>query len=240
MKTTLCRPGLGRKSSAHRAFTLVEMLGVLGIIAIMTALIIPAAAPILRGSQLSQSAVIVIDQLNLARQSALTLNSLVEVRFYQFGDPDIPNESISSPNTGRFRAIQIFAISATGAATPLEKVQRLAGLVVIDSGTTLPTSLSSIIGLATASSAWPPASWPGEVSGSATTLNVPIPRVSTSYNCVCFRYLADGSTNLSPISQQWYLTVHNFEAGDALTAPPRNFFTVAINPTNGHLQSYRP
>ena len=220
---------LGGNASAYRGFTLIELLVVMAIILALSALIVPTVAGFLGGSQLSQSAQMAIDQLSLARQSALSLNRPVEVRFYQFGDPQIPGEKSSDPSTGRYRSIQSFEILDSGSAIALGKVQSFPNTVIIDRG----SDLSSIVGLAKDYS-----STPALMTDGGQTLA--IPRVGTHYNSVSFRFLPDGSARLSPSSQRWFLTLHGAQPGDTLKIPPANFYTIQINASNGHIQTFRP
>ena len=207
----------------------MELLVVLAIISVMLGLVVPAANTMLRGSQMTQGSQMVNDQLELARQTALSTNRTVEVRFYQFADPQTPGETTGSPSTGKYRALQLFEIQESGSAVALGKVQIVPPSIIIDSGATL----SSIIGSGSASPAVP------TLSGTQT---VPIPRVGTQYNSVAFRFLPDGSTNLSPTSSnQWFVTLHNLTDGDPVKpVPPPNYYTVQVDATNGHIKNFRP
>ena len=207
----------------------MELLVVLAIISVMLGLVVPAANTMLRGSQMTQGSQMVNDQLELARQTALSTNRTVEVRFYQFADPQTPGETTGSPSTGKYRALQLFEIQESGSAVALGKVQIVPPSIIIDSGATL----SSIIGSGSASPAVP------TLSGTQT---VPIPRVGTQYNSVAFRFLPDGSTNLSPTSgNQWFVTLHNLTDGDPVKpVPPPNYYTVQVDATNGHIKNFRP
>src|SRR5579862_795239 len=89
-------------------FTLIELLLVIAIIGMLMTLVVPAVNSISGGSQLTQAAQMVGSELELARQRALSRNRMVEVRFYQYGDPETPGESASSPSSGQYRAIQSF------------------------------------------------------------------------------------------------------------------------------------
>jgi len=216
---------------SRAAFTLIELLLVITIIIILTALVTPAMDSLLRPLQLTKGAQLLDGQLSLARQIALTRNHSVEVRFYQFGDPEIPGEQPSNPGTGRYRAMQIFEVQESGTAVALDKVQRIPPAVVIDSG----AALSSIIGSAQASPGIPTAT-------DGAVLNIPLPQVGMHYKAVSFRFLPSGSTNLPSTSgAPWFLTLHNLSDGDPSTkTPPANFFTLQIDANNGHIKTFRP
>jgi uncharacterized protein (TIGR02596 family) len=215
-----------------RGFTLVELLVVLSIMILLMTLVTPAMNNILYPAQLTQGAQMLSDQLSLARQTALTRNHSIEVRFYQFGDPEIPGEQPASPSTGKYRAVQLFDVEDSGTAVALSKVQRLPPSVIIDGGVTL----SSIIGLAQSSPGVP-------TSTTGAALNIALPRVKNQYNSSSFRFLPNGSTNLPPLSStggQWFLTLHGLNEGDRLGAAPSNFFTIQIDANNGHTKTFRP
>ena len=218
------------------------MLAVMAIISVLIALVVPAASTMVRGSQLSQAVELMDSQLDLARQTALSRNHSVEVRFYQYADPSVQGEQQGSPATGKYRALQLFDVSPSGTPLVLNKVQRLPLSVIIDSG----SQLSSLIG-ATSNTAVAPA------KNSGAALNVTIPTSGLQYNAVSFRFLPDGSTNLpsslsgsaggsgaSAQSARWYLTLHNAVDGDARATPPSNFATLQLDPANGHIRTYRP
>jgi uncharacterized protein (TIGR02596 family) len=182
---------------------------------------------------LTQSAQIVNDQLSLARQTALTTAHSVEVRLYQYSDPEMPGEASGAPSKGHYRALQAFEIQDSGAAVAVGKMQRLAPSAIIDAGVSGSSSLSTIISSAAASPTVPTAT-----TGQA--LGVPIPRAGKAYNAATFRFLPDGSTNFTAASSVWYVTVHNYTDGDNLQAPPANFVTIQVDSANGHIRTFRP
>ena len=206
------------------AFSLVELLVVMAIIGLLATFLAPAVSPILRGSRLTQAGDQVVAVLSLARQTALTTSHSVEVRFYQYGDPEVPGESASSPTTGKYRAIQAFEYKDDGTATPVGKMAKLPLSIIIDAGATLSTLLKS-----TQAKTW-----------TAADKQPTLPIVGASYNCCAFRFLADGSTNLSTTGTLWFLTLHNLIDGDIMPSPPSNYTTIKIDPMNGSLKTYRP
>jgi Tfp pilus assembly protein FimT len=97
----------------------------MAIIATLIGIATPATVSALRGSQLSRGSLVVGEQLHLARQTALTKNRSVEVRFYQIADSSAPGEQPSNPSTGKFRTMQLFEIQESGAAVALGEIQYL-------------------------------------------------------------------------------------------------------------------
>ena len=222
-----------------QAFTLVEMIAVMAIAVILITLLVPATTQILGGSDLTQTNQLLTNQLALARQQALTQNHPVEVRFYQFADP-AAGESVTSPSTWKYRAVQSFVISEAGTATPIGKLSRFPNTIIIDKGATL----STLLGNAQASASTSGAITAPALTSSPQSQSNSIPPAGVSYNSVAFRFYADGSTNLplatSGSSNLWFLTLHQLQKGDALMQPPANFASIQIDPSNGNLREFRP
>jgi uncharacterized protein (TIGR02596 family) len=214
-----------RKAPLAQGFTLVELLVVLAIIAILGVLTVPAITTALRGSAITQGAQKVLNEIAAARQVALAQNRVVEVRFYRLAKSGMPGETVGTPSTGKFRALQTFVYDSSGKATALDKVQLLPDTVIMDSNSTL----STLLGPTQSKTTW-----------TAADPQFPLPTVGTAYNASVFDFEPDGSTNLNPIGTQWFLTLHSFTAGDNLTTLPTNFFILQIDALNGHVQNYRP
>jgi uncharacterized protein (TIGR02596 family) len=198
-------------------FTLIEMLVVMAIIGIILALTLPATTTILRGNRMTQATQIVVDRLALARQTAITRNHAVEVRFYQFADPEVPGAASS------FRALQALEVVKANVVLPLEKLQPLPTAIIIDSA----QSLSSLLDKNK------------RTKVTATAASPPLPRVGTNYSYIALRFRPDGSTDLLPTAD-WFLTLHSETNGDGLATPPANFVTVDIDPVSGTLKFFRP
>jgi len=216
-------PSFSLRRATCGGFSLIELLAVLTVIVLLASLVTPAAQSLLKGSALTQGGQMVGDLLSFARQSALSRSRSVEVRFYQYADPGEPGEAGAGAENGRFRAMQIFEIDDAGTAVPLGKVQLLPTAIIFDSG----ADLSSVLGRIAAKS--------------GADLNVSIPRVGKAYNSVAWQYSPEGSTNLTATGN-WFLTLHSQQDGDKLAASqvPANFFTLHIEPVNGHIKVYRP
>ncbi len=70
----------------QRGFSLIEMLFVIVIVAVLAAIIAPNAISAMSSSRLTSAADEVVGLVDHARQVAIALNRVVEVRFYQFSD----------------------------------------------------------------------------------------------------------------------------------------------------------
>ena len=207
---------------ARRAFSLLEMLVVIAILAFLSALLLPAISSVMRGNQLTRGADKLVAVMSLARQKALAKNHPVEARFYQYADPEVPGET--SLASGKYRAVQAFEIDDTGRATPIGKVEVMPTSVILDSGATL----STLVGLLTNSKTW-----------TTNDPQVSIPRAGTNYNCRAFRFSPEGSASLSKTGL-WFVTLHSILEGDSMATPPANYISVQIDPANGSLKTWQP
>ena len=222
---------LSPTSQRAHAFSLIELIIVISVIVIIAAFTLPAMNTVLKGSQLSQGAGLIIGQLNIARQQAIARNKPVEVRFYRFADPEVPGEDVTTPATGKFRAMQLFQVQASGVALPIDKLQTLPGGVIFAYSES--KGLSSLIDKNTA---YAPKK-PGLDDKGAPRL----PRgVDFNYEYLSFKFLQDGSTDRSPTGQ-WFITLVGLnEKIISPEVPPPNFFTVQVDPVSGVTKTYRP
>lgn len=198
---------------ASAGFSLLELLAVIAVFGIIASFTMPAVSSVMRASDLRTGSQILSEQLGLARQMAIAKNRSVEVRIYQYAVPPETGE-------GKFRAIQTFEILDSGVAQPLGRVCRLPSSILIDSGSTL----SSII----------------TTPSSGADVGYSLPEVGKSYQCVKFRFLPDGSTDLSTANSSWFLTLHHASEGDSLSQAPADYSTVQIDPANGRTRIYHP
>jgi uncharacterized protein (TIGR02596 family) len=232
------------KSLARRAFTIIELLAVIGVITVVIVFAVPAANSIMRGSQLTQGSQALSDQLAFARQLAVSKNRPIEVRFYRFGDPETPGEDVTDPATGKWRAFQIFQILDNGAAVPEGEMKRLPRMVIIDPdrySTLLRESIRGVAKLGTNDPTAP--ELPVEVGEN---------KVLKNYQYLSFRFLPDGSTDLparakesgqgsgtSSSADTWYVTLIGL-VDDGKDINQVNFFTLQIDPISGTTKAFRP
>ncbi|MES2595896.1 MAG: Verru_Chthon cassette protein D [Verrucomicrobiota bacterium] len=78
------------------AFTLVELLTVVGIITLLIALATPTLVDVIRSTRLSSAGDSLLNRLSLAQQEAVARSKEVEMRFYKYtnANSDRPSESL--------------------------------------------------------------------------------------------------------------------------------------------------
>lgn len=211
------QPRNRRVNVGRNGFTLIELLVVITIAAILLLFAVPVTNSVLTANQVTTGTQMVVDGLSLARQTAITRNRVVEVRFYDFASLDRGNAT-----TAEVSAFEAVIYDETNTkSSPLASVEHLPGGVLISKDETLSTLLKS----SRAKTNW--------------TTDDPkqsLPRgIGSSYQTYALRFRPDGSTDLGAGS--WFLTLHGSrEAG----SPPPNHAAVQIDPYNGSLRLYRP
>jgi uncharacterized protein (TIGR02596 family) len=166
-----------------------------------------------------------VDELNLARQTALTQNHDVEVRFYQVA-------SKSDPNDVQFRAFRSFLPNAQNAdaAQPLSAVRYLPEPVIISPDARFSTLLDyGGIG--------------GQRAGLVKAQEI-LPAGGSPSTYISFLFRSTGGTNLTPVDPpdgKWYLTLYLENAPkNSTTGIPDNYFTALVEPVTGRVRTFRP
>jgi uncharacterized protein (TIGR02596 family) len=198
-------------------FTLIELLVGLAVIIALMALVVPAVGPIFRSSGLNKSGALVMDELNLARQLAMTKNRDVEVRFYKL-------RSSAGGEETYFRAIQLWDPEKDEA---VQKVKYLPEPVIISEDPALSPLLDH--------------SNPGRSGLRQGTADLPS---EENAEYVSFIFRATGGTNLAPVDPSdglWFLTLllRNDPVEEA-SGIPANYFTAQVEPVTGRVRSHRP
>jgi len=223
-----------------RAFSLIELVVVISVLAIIAAFSVPAVTSLLQGSSLTQSSQLLVDQINLARQLALSRNTIIEVRFYRYGDPDSPGEDVTNPTLGKFRAMQLFEIIPAGAGIPVGKIEEFPNSVMLSANRETPDSgISSLLDRG-------PIKVPADFA-QKDPYHISLPElpkgIQRQYEFVSFRFMPDGSTTLGATAL-WFITLHGINERQSTkggqVGPPPNFFTLQIDPVTGSTKMFRP
>jgi uncharacterized protein (TIGR02596 family) len=194
------------------------LLVVLGIIAIIIAMVAPVTIQVVQANRLTSCAANLANQINAARMLSIRLNQPVEFRFYRYTDRETPG---SAP---AYRSYQVWVNGS-----PYQ------GIVTFEPGIVLSTNVSG----GSWSSILDPAT---NLRGTNQPLPVhfEIPRATdnTSARYSFFQFRPNGSTNLSS-SNQWTLTML-MEKDAARTELPANFVSEVIDPLTGAVRTLRP
>jgi len=206
---------LSASIAVQRAFSLLELLCVIAIIAVLAVATIPSVRGIMDGVNVSGAAAVVEAEISLARQTAMSRNLPVEVRFYKHDD-----------GTGEaWRQVGVLiSASSSGLSSDLwiTPAKTLPGNIIMeDSG-----EFSTILSKATA----PP--WTGTESTSA-------PPSVRGKNYVGFRFHPDGTSNL-PSNEAWCLTFKNPFTKSQGEAPAANYVALVLDSLTGRTVSYQP
>jgi uncharacterized protein (TIGR02596 family) len=107
-------------------FSLVELLMVMAIIGVLTTLSVTGLASMMSSNHLNEATVVVQGQLELARQTAKTLNRSVQLRFYKD-----QNNTSAAPSIDCLQIVVPAENSATEVDQPVEKPMLLPQSVII-------------------------------------------------------------------------------------------------------------
>lgn len=200
------------------AFSLLELLIVMAILALIAVLTMPALSSAMQGYRITQGTQILLDQITLARQLALSKNRAVETRIYSYKDPSVPGSERF------FRAVQNFELQDDGTAKPLAKMVRLPSETILDSSSSLSPLLSS-----SRSKQW-----------TSTDTQTSLPEIGTAYDTRVIVFRPSGYTDIPANGQSWFITLHAANAGDNLSSLPKNFSIIQIDPWTGRTYVFRP
>lgn len=202
------------------AFSLLELLMVITILAVLSALIVPSVSGLSRSYQLNSSGQSLLNNLTQARQAALTRGYPVQVRIYKL--PGHFDSASASPSV--FRAMQTFVegdpakagSGVTVPVTPLSKPVFFSSPVeILDSAT-----YSSVLSL-------PYTSAPQES----------LPGFGKNYGYVSFRFKPDGQADLPAGFSSLTMLSKEGSSGSGL---PKNFRSFEIDSATGAVREYSP
>jgi uncharacterized protein (TIGR02596 family) len=199
----------------RRAFSLMELLVVVAIMGVMSVLTVPSITSTLRATRITSTGQLLLDELKFARQTAVSRNVPVEVRFYKL--PDYNQAASSTPTV--YRAMQCFLIQ-NGVATALTPPKFLPNPVIFSTVATDSPFFTSTDH--------------AELAAASGTSLPGYPNTSWRYRC--FQFAPHGSADL--LSSENFFTV--VLENDKSLSQGANFFTVQVNPISGAVQWYRP
>jgi len=208
-----------RLFNSRRAFSVMELLIVVAIMAIITSVSLPAITSLLQSSNLAQGGQDLVGEIGKARQFASTRNTTIEVRLIQC-------------STYGYNAIQLWSASSEqAAATALTRMVYLPSTVVISKDSSYYSQLLSQLS-----------------SGQTMTVNGGKTASYVSF-CVMpsgqLQLTSANSATETLTMSNLYLTVVPSRYGTTSLEPgsagsPSNYFTVQINPCTAAVQTYRP
>jgi len=220
-----------RGTSLARAFSLIEMMVVLGIVGLLLAFAAPNLFSLISSNTLTGEGTVLRNQLTYAQQIAVSKNADVEVRFFKMTD-------FSAAQTEEaFRGYQLYQYNQEGKLEPISTFFRIKAPVRVHGG------LSTILnpqsgGATTVDRAYgfdsPRSDRSDAPTGEGGRLQ------STPY--VAFRFRPDGSTDLpfrTGNRDTWYITLVQGE-GAIQTNKPDNYLCLQVNPYNGQVSEFRP
>jgi uncharacterized protein (TIGR02596 family) len=204
-------------STRRGAFSLLELIIAISVIVVVITLMVPAFNTLGRASHLTTATATVLDEMNLARQTALTRNRVVEMRFYSLRDEVDPKLA--------YRAVRTLISDEAGATLlPLGDLKRLpVGTVALDD-----EKFSTLLNETTR---------PRKATDVEDLPNAP----KTPYQAIRFR--PTGGVELNPYTStndNWFLTIKNERDPSFAERPAANYATIQLDPITGRARAWRP
>lgn len=229
------------RSVRSSAFTLVELLTVVGIIALLIALATPTLVDVIRSTRLSSAGDSLLNRLSLAQQEAIARSKEVEVRFYRYADP-----SSDRPSTELFYAYQVVETPSGQDPRAISEPYYLDSGIVLAPDPQLSPLLESTavqqIGQLTKQFVFVPGS-----GGSGDSVSYSALRYYPDGSCRLLTSSTPGTTatatalafTVPPLADSFLTLVEN-QYVESQTIPPPNYYCIQVDAYTGKARIYRP
>ncbi len=219
---------------------MVEMLTVVGIISLLVALVAPALIDVVRSTRLNSAGDGLVNRISLAQQSAVSLSTEVEIRFYIYVD-----STSDQPEAESFYAYQVIQTLPDGSEKALSDPYFIESGVIVSSQDDLSPLLKTRVAQVKTLSGQFLFTPPG--SASPDEVRYASLRFYPDGGMRILSSTATAQDGIEELAQAY--TIPNFEDGflivvesrEALSSQvPANYYCIQIDSYTGRTRVYRP
>jgi uncharacterized protein (TIGR02596 family) len=214
----------------RQAFTLVEILIVLAIVAMLLFYTVPGLKDVLRGSKLVTAADQIAADIGIARQTAIKEGVPVEVRFYKFRNPEAKGEE-------RFAAYQCYRMRQD-MNSPSDYTKERIALPVFEKLRFIPQGV-----VLAEVPEWSPLITDQKMkTDRERVFGLVSGERDTEAQYLSFTINPEGETNLDRSgANQWYISlVTEKDYHNAPAIKPDNYIVLQVDPYTANVRRYQP